>query len=81
MTTIGNSPESAIVYTDDTDIYMFLERTFGKPSKTDFYGVEPDSYFILTEQTLKEAKTDLIYRIIYVEDKDGNRHKVFFKKA
>lgn len=78
---LGSTPELAIPYENESDIYTFLERTYGVASNINFYGVTPDSYFILTEQTLREPKTLQDYRVIYIEDSKNQRHKIFFKKV
>lgn len=81
MTTLGSSLEFAIPYENDADIYTFLERTYNEPNQNNFYGITPDSYFVLTEQTLRDPKTSHDYRILFIEDKNGNRYKLFFKKT
>lgn len=78
---LGSTPDNAIVYGDKTDIYQYIERTFAIPAKTDFFGVQPDSYFVLNELVIRDPKTSQDYHIVIVEDSNGQRHKLFFKKG
>ena len=77
---LGDTPDNAIVYSDNTDIYTYLERIFAKPSRSDFFGVEPDSYFVLNELTVRNPKNSQDYRVVIVETSNGQRHTIYFKK-
>ena len=78
---LGDSPATAIPYNDITDIYLYIERTFAVSSKTNFFGTEPDSYFILNETCIKDPKTEQEYQVILLEDKEWKKHTIFFKKG
>lgn len=71
MKLAGYSEKDPILYDTETDIVRVLEQRFGRDS---------GDYFVLTEQSLKNAKTKETFHVVYVEDKSKVKHQLFFKK-
>lgn len=68
---LGYTQENPFIYLYETDITSILENHFGKM---------PDDYFVLTQQKIKNKKTKEEFEVLFVEDKNQNKHTLFFKK-
>lgn len=71
----GKTPETAFIIRDSSG-----EMTSSIGNLIDnMYGGGDGSYFIISETTMQDKKTQKRYKVLFIEDKDNNKRSVYFE--